>query len=56
MQLGRERITCSVCNAKIDGFKYESMPEWKISGFLCNKCYSKKLSDYYLRKQSDSKG
>jgi len=37
---------CAICSEKIE-LHYKSMEEWKIEGFLCGKCYSKKLSDYY---------
>jgi len=37
---------CVICNEKIE-LHYKSMDEWKIEGFLCGKCYSKKLSDHY---------
>lgn len=51
MLKGRERITCSICNEKIGDFRYEPMQQWNISGFLCSKCYSKKISDYYIKQQ-----
>jgi len=37
---------CVICNEEIE-LHYKSMDEWKIEGFLCAKCYSKKLSDHY---------
>ena len=51
MLKGRERITCSICNEKIGDFRYEPMQQWNISGSLCSKCYSKKISDYYIKQQ-----
>ncbi|WP_415310789.1 hypothetical protein [Candidatus Nitrosocosmicus sp. FF01] len=51
MLKGRERITCSICNEKIGDFRYEPMQQWNISGFLCSKCYSKKISDHYIKQQ-----
>lgn len=48
---GRERIACSICKEKIGEFRYESMQQWNISGSLCSKCYSKKISEYYIKQQ-----
>ena len=50
-----QRITCSICKEKIGDFKYESMQQWNISGYLCSKCYSKKISEYYIRQNTDGK-
>lgn len=55
MLKGRERINCSICNNKIGDFKYESMPQWNILGFLCSKCYSKKISEYYIKQSTEEK-
>ena len=37
---------CTLCDASI-GFAYLPMKEWGIDGFLCSKCYSKKLAEFY---------
>ena len=37
---------CALCDASIS-FAYLPMKEWDIDGFLCSKCYSKKLSEFY---------
>ena len=37
---------CAICSEEIE-LHYKSMEEWKIEGFLCGKCYSKKIGEYY---------
>jgi len=37
---------CVLCDASIS-FAYLPMKEWDIDGFLCSKCYSKKISEFY---------
>ena len=37
---------CAICSEEIE-LHYKSMEEWKIEGFLCGKCYSKKISEHY---------
>jgi len=37
---------CTLCDASIS-FAYLPMKEWSIDGFLCSKCYSKKLAEFY---------
>jgi len=37
---------CTLCDASIS-FAYLPMKEWNIDGFLCSKCYSKKISEFY---------
>ena len=37
---------CTLCDASIS-FAYLPMKEWDIDGFLCSKCYSKKISEFY---------
>jgi hypothetical protein len=54
MRKGRERVTCSTCKEKVGDFRYEPMQQWNISGILCSKCYSKKLSEYYIRQQQNT--
>lgn len=55
MLSGRERINCSICNEKIGDFKYEPMKQWNVSGFLCSKCYSKKIAEYYIIQTKEDK-
>jgi hypothetical protein len=47
--MGKKNVICSLCQNKIGDFKYSPMPQWNLSGSLCSKCYSKKLSEYYMR-------
>ena len=37
---------CLLCNAKVE-LSYVPMEEWKMEGFLCGKCYSQKISEFY---------
>ena len=37
---------CVVCNGDID-HAYIAMKEWNMDGYLCGKCYSKKLLEFY---------
>ena len=37
---------CVLCDASIS-FAYLPMKDWDIDGFLCSKCYSKKLAEFY---------
>ena len=37
---------CALCDDIIN-FTYLPMKEWDMDGFLCSKCYSKKLSEFY---------
>lgn len=37
---------CSLCKNQLDHV-YKPMPAWNIEGFLCSKCYSKKIFEYY---------
>ena len=37
---------CTLCDASIS-FTYLPMKERGIDGFLCSKCYSKKLAEFY---------
>jgi hypothetical protein len=55
MLKGRERINCSICNDIIGDFKYEAMPQWNISGFLCSRCYSKRISEHYIKQNPEEK-
>jgi len=49
MKIGKSQIKCEICSKEIIDYKYVPMPEWKISKYLCGACYSKKLSEYYIR-------
>ncbi len=49
MGLGRGQIKCRICNEEIKDFKYNAMPEWNISEFLCGICYSKRLTEHYIK-------
>jgi hypothetical protein len=49
MKIGRSQIKCQICSKEIEDFKYVPIPEWKISKYLCGACYSKKLSEYYIK-------
>ncbi|MGI0004505.1 MAG: hypothetical protein ACREAX_04325 [Candidatus Nitrosotenuis sp.] len=42
----KEETKCSSCNGKVEQ-KYIPMKEWDMSGFLCGKCYSERLSGHY---------
>ena len=37
---------CSLSEAEME-LNYVPMEEWKIDGFLCSKCYSQKLAEFY---------
>ena len=37
---------CAVCDGDVDP-PYLPMKEWGIDGFLCSKCYSKKIAEFY---------
>jgi len=37
---------CVLCG-KATEQKYLPMKEWKMNGFMCGKCYSKKIFEYY---------
>ncbi|MGQ0375904.1 MAG: hypothetical protein ACT4OW_00150 [Nitrososphaerota archaeon] len=37
---------CVICGKEMDQ-KYLPMKEWKMDGFMCGKCYSKKIFEYY---------
>lgn len=51
MDIGRSQIKCGLCNKNLKDFKYIAMPEWDISQYLCGSCYSKKLSEYYIKRE-----
>ena len=37
---------CVACDSDIEQ-KYLPMEEWNIDGYLCSKCYSKKIAEFY---------
>ncbi|CDI06140.1 hypothetical protein [Candidatus Nitrosotenuis uzonensis] len=37
---------CVLCNGPME-HKYNPMKEWNVKGFLCGKCYSKKIFEHY---------
>jgi hypothetical protein len=39
---------CALCGADIGEFRYNSMPQWNVSGMLCSHCYDKKLLEHYI--------
>lgn len=47
-------IKCSICNSKISLFRYKAMKQWNIQGYLCNDCYSKKLTEHYIYRKENS--
>ncbi|MER5174282.1 MAG: hypothetical protein ABJB76_07545 [Candidatus Nitrosocosmicus sp.] len=49
MGLGRSKIKCRICDEEIKDFKYIAMPEWNISEYLCGTCYSKRLTEHYIK-------
>jgi hypothetical protein len=51
MDIGRSQVKCGLCNKSLNDFKYIAMPEWDISKYLCGSCYSKKLSEYYIKRE-----
>jgi hypothetical protein len=55
MGLGRSQTTCRICGKEIKDFKYVAMPEWDISEYLCGVCYSKRLSEYYIKHEDKDK-
>ena len=38
---------CTQCDEDVGATPYNPMPEWKIEGPLCSKCYSKNISKHY---------
>lgn len=37
---------CAICSGTME-HKYIPMEGWKVEGFLCGKCYSKKIHEHY---------
>jgi hypothetical protein len=42
----KETQQCSLCSGPLDHV-YAPMESWNIKGFLCSKCYSKKIGEHY---------
>lgn len=40
-------LKCALCGNKLI-FRYKSMEEWKISGYICGMCYQNKLTEFYI--------
>jgi hypothetical protein len=55
MELGRSQLKCGICDRNLKDFKYVAMPEWNISKYMCGQCYSKKLSEYYIKHENKDK-
>jgi NAD-dependent oxidoreductase involved in siderophore biosynthesis len=47
MDMDKNDLKCVLCGNELT-FKYKSMEEWKISGYICGICYDKKLSEFYI--------
>ncbi|HSA73564.1 MAG TPA: hypothetical protein VLD84_06370 [Nitrososphaeraceae archaeon] len=45
--MDKNELKCALCGNKLT-FRYKSMIEWNISGYLCSACYDKKLSEFYI--------
>lgn len=41
-----KEFKCTICGQAMDQ-KYLPMKNWNVDGFLCGKCYSKKISEHY---------
>jgi hypothetical protein len=55
MGLGSSQIKCRICNKEIKDFKYIAMPEWNIPEYLCGICYSKRLTEHYIKHEVKDK-
>ncbi|MEX0911150.1 MAG: hypothetical protein WDZ43_03355 [Nitrosopumilaceae archaeon] len=42
----KEDEKCSICGGSLD-LRYHPMEQWNTKGFLCSKCYSQKISEFY---------
>ncbi|MGQ0771473.1 MAG: hypothetical protein ACT4NT_01685 [Nitrososphaerota archaeon] len=42
----KDEIKCVLCNGTL-AQKYLPMKDWDVKGFLCGKCYTKKISEHY---------
>jgi hypothetical protein len=45
--MDKNDFKCALCGNTVT-FRYKSMEEWNISGYLCGVCYEKKLTDFYI--------
>ena len=43
----RNDTKCSICNNQLSIYRYKTMSQWDIQGYLCGNCYSKELLAYY---------
>jgi hypothetical protein len=42
------KCSLSLCNNQISLFRYKATKQWNIQGYLCNDCYSNKLTEHYI--------
>ena len=47
MLMDKNDLKCALCGNTVT-FRYKSMEEWNISGYLCGMCYEKKITDFYI--------
>lgn len=45
--MDKNDLKCALCGNTLT-FRYKSMEEWNISGYLCSMCYDKKLTEFYI--------
>lgn len=48
------KCSLSLCNNQISLFRYKAMKQWNIQGYLCNDCYSNKLTEHYISTKENS--
>lgn len=46
LEIMEETEKCALCSGALN-HKYNPMESWNIKGYLCSKCYSKKIFEYY---------
>lgn len=45
--MDKNDLKCVLCGNKLT-FKYKSMNDWNIPGYMCGNCYDKKLMEFYI--------
>ena len=45
---------CSLSNNQISLFRYKAMKQWNIQGYLCDDCYSNRLTEHYISTKENS--
>lgn len=45
--MDKNDLKCVLCGNTLT-FRYKSMEEWNLSGYLCGICYEKKLTEFYI--------